>query len=59
MGVVHRPAPSCALPDSILPCVMCSHHALLSRVMFPSPQDVSLVGQTAFFDNACEGCVRV
>ena len=30
-----------------------------SRVMVPLSQGVSLVGQMAFFDDACEGCVRV
>ena len=35
-----------------------SHNTLPSRVMVPSSQLVSLVGQMAFFDNAREGCVR-
>ena len=47
------------LPDAILPCVMCSHHALLSRVLFPSLQEVSVVGQMAFIENACKGCLTV
>ena len=58
MGVVHRPAPSCALAD--LP--FC-HGFCLPATCFPpvvwSSQGVSLVGQIALFDNACEGCVRV
>ena len=39
---------------SVLGCV--SHNTLSSRVMDPSPQGVSLVGQMAFFGNAREGC---
>ena len=35
-----------------------SHNMLSSRVMLPSSQHVSLVGQMAFFGNAREGCVR-
>ena len=33
------------LPDAILPCVMCSHHAHLSRGMLASSQHVSWVWQ--------------
>ena len=55
MGVVHIPAPSCALADLPFSRGLC----LPSHVMVPSSQVVSLVGQMAFFGNAFEGCVRV
>ena len=37
---------------------MSPRHVFPSRVMVPSSQPVSLVGQMAFSGNACEGCVR-
>ena len=59
MGVVHTPAPSCALADLLFSLGMSPRHVFPSRVLFPLSQRVSLVGQMAFFDNACEGRVRV
>ena len=59
MGVVHIPAPSCALADLPFSFGLCLPAAGFPRVLWvPSSQPVSLVGQMAFFGNACEGCVR-
>ena len=59
MGVVHIPAPLVPLLIVLSLLGYVSHNTLPSRVMVPSSQLVSLVGQMAFFGNACEGCVRV
>ena len=47
MGVVHRPAPSCAPADLpfLLSWIMCVHYVLLSHVMLHSSQEVSTVVQ--------------
>ena len=59
MGVVHIPAPSCALADIPFSLGLCLPATCFPRVLWvPSSQPVSLVGQIAFFGNACEGCVR-
>ena len=48
----------CTCKPSFLSWVMSPRHVFPSRVMVPLSQPVSLVGQMAFFGNACEGCVR-
>ena len=59
MGVVHRPAPSCAFTDiPLLFWVMSPRDVVPSCVMVPSSQHVSLVVQMAVFGNARDGCVR-
>ena len=57
--VVHISTPSCALADLPFSFGLCLPAAGFPRVLWvPSSQPVSLVGQMAFFGNACEGCVR-
>ena len=48
----------CTCKPSFLSWVMSPRHVFPSRVILPSSQPVSLVGQMAFIGNACEGCVR-
>ena len=49
----------CTCRPSFLSWVMSPRYVFPSRVMVPSLQPVSTVGQMAFCDNACEGCVTV